>query len=230
MKKTIAILFLSLLLPLSALAQTEESCPKVVLETDSGNVTIMLYNETPLHRDNFLKLVREGYYDGVLFHRVINRFMIQTGDSASRHASPGELLGESSYETYKIPAEIRWPQLFHKKGAVAAAREGNDTNPEMQSSMSQFYIVTGRRYSANMLEDAEERIYRDSKKFVNFPDDVAETYLKLGGAPHLDTQYTVFGEVTEGLDVVDRIQHASTDDNNRPFTDIRIRRATIISP
>ncbi len=230
MKKTIAILFLSLLLPLSALAQTEESCPKVVLETDSGNVTIMLYNETPLHRDNFLKLVREGYYDGVLFHRVINRFMIQTGDSASRHALPGELLGESSYETYKIPAEIRWPQLFHKKGAVAAAREGNDTNPEMQSSMSQFYIVTGRRYSANMLEDAEERIYRDSKKFVNFPDDVAETYLKLGGAPHLDTQYTVFGEVTEGLDVVDRIQHASTDDNNRPLTDIRIRRATIISP
>lgn len=216
--------------PLALSAQDLSKCPQVVLETDSGNIRIALYNETPLHRDNFLKLVGEGYYDGVLFHRVIDRFMIQTGDSASRHAAPGKLLGESSYETYKIPAEIRWPQLFHKNGAVAAAREGNDTNPQMMSSMSQFYIVTGKLFNASMLEDAEERIYRDTKKFVTFPDSLADVYLRQGGTPHLDTQYTVFGEVVEGMDVANRIQQAETDGNNRPVADIRIRRAYILSP
>ncbi len=230
MSSRLKLLLVALVLPVAIWAQSGDVRPQVVLETDSGKVVIELYNETPQHRDNFLKLVAEGYYNGVLFHRVINRFMIQTGDSASRHAQPGELLGESSYETYKIPAEIRWPQLFHKRGAVAAAREGNDTNPEMQSSMSQFYIVTGRRFNANMLEDAEERIYRDTKKFVTFPSELAEVYLKQGGTPHLDTQYTVFGEVVEGMEVVDRIQQAKTDDNNRPLADIRINRAYILSP
>ena len=226
--KTFILAFL--FFPFALSAQNLTTCKQVVLETDSGTIRIALYNETPLHRDNFLKLVGEGFYDGVLFHRVINRFMIQTGDSASRHAQPGVLLGESSYETYKVPAEIHWPQLFHKKGAVAAAREGNDTNPEMKSSMSQFYIVTGRRCNANMLEDAEERIYRDTKKFITFPDSLADVYLKLGGAPHLDTQYTVFGEVLEGMEVVNRIQQAETDSNNRPLADIRINRAYILSP
>lgn len=220
---------IALFFPLALSAQDLSTCPQVVLETDSGTVRIALYNETPLHRDNFLKLVGEGFYDGVLFHRVINRFMIQTGDSASRHAQPGALLGESSYETYKIPAEIRWPQFYHKRGAVAAARQGNDTNPEMKSSMSQFYIVTGRRFNANMLEDAEERIYRDTKKFVTFPENLANVYMKEGGTPHLDTQYTVFGEVLEGMDVVERIQQAETDDNARPLADIRIRRAYVAS-
>ena len=226
--KIIRFILFALFIPLTVMAQDEELCKKVVLETDSGNVVIMLYNDTPLHRDNFIKLVEKGFYDGVLFHRVINRFMIQTGDSASRHAKPGVLLGESGYETYKIPAEIRWPQHFHKKGAVAAAREGNATNPQWESSMCQFYIVTGRRFNDTMLDDASERIFRDTRKDVSFPQELRDVYMKTGGTPHLDTQYTVFGEVVEGLDVVDRIQVAETDSTNRPITDIHIKHARVM--
>lgn len=208
-------------------AQTTENRQIVRLETDSGTVRIVLYNETPQHRDNFLRLVGEGFYDGVLFHRVINRFMIQTGDSLSRHAAPGQELGEGDYETYQLPAEFRFPQLFHKRGAVAAAREGDDVNPERKSSMCQFYIVTGKRYSNNMLDDVEERVSMATKEMFRFPTEVREAYQQTGGAPHLDTQYTVFGEVIEGMDVVERIQLATTDANDRPLVDIRIRRATV---
>ena len=130
---------------------------EVLLETNKGNIRISLYNETPLHRDNFLKNVREGWYDGLLFHRVISNFMIQTGDTASRHAEPGQLLGETS-ETYTVPAEFRCPQIYHKRGAVAAAREGDADNPERSSSMSQFYIVYGIRYNDAML-DKTKRIF-----------------------------------------------------------------------
>ena len=217
---------LLLLLPIPMMAQEEET-QRIVLETDSGDVTIMLYNETPLHRDNIVKLVREGFYDGVLFHRVIEDFMIQTGDSISRHAPAGKLLGVGSYETYKIPAEIRFPQIFHKRGSVAAAREGDAENPQRESSMCQFYIVWGKRYSGNMMDDVEERIARNTGELISFPQEVRDAYFQYGGTPHLDGQYTVFGEVVEGLDVVERIMAAQTDENNRPLTDIRIKKAYI---
>lgn len=224
------ILFLIMLMTsMGAWAQQADSRQVVCLETDSGNVSIALYDETPQHRDNFLKLVGEGFYDGVLFHRVINRFMVQTGDSLSRHAAPGQELGDGFYETYQLPAEFRFPQLFHKRGAVAAAREGDDINPERQSSMCQFYIVTGHRYSPNALDDVEERVSQATKDIFRFPPEVREAYQQVGGAPHLDTQYTVFGEVIEGMDVVDRIQRAATDQNDRPLQDIRIRRAYVMT-
>ena len=215
-----------LLVPIPMMAQEEET-QRIVLETDSGDVIIMLYNETPLHRDNIVKLVREGFYDGVLFHRVIEDFMIQTGDSISRHAPAGKLLGVGSYETYKIPAEIRFPQIFHKRGSVAAAREGDAENPQRESSMCQFYIVWGKRYSGNMMDDVEERIARNTGNLISFPQEVRDAYFQYGGTPHLDGQYTVFGEVVEGLDVVERIMAAQTDENNRPLTDIRIKKAYI---
>lgn len=215
-----------LLLPVPMVAQ-EEGNQRIVLETDSGDMTIMLYNETPLHRDNIVKLVREGFYDGLLFHRVIEDFMIQTGDSISRHAPAGKLLGVGSYETYKIPAEIRFPQIFHKRGSVAAAREGDAENPQRESSMCQFYIVWGKRYSGNMMDDVEERIARNTGNLISFPQEVRDAYFQYGGTPNLDGQYTVFGEVVEGLDVVGRIMAVQTDENNRPLTDIHIKRAYI---
>ena len=215
-----------LLFPLSVMAQ-EEQRTSIVLETDSGNVTIMLYNETPRHRDNIIALVNRGFYDGLLFHRVIEDFMIQTGVSISRNAPEGQLLGDGKYETYKIPAEIRFPQLFHKRGSVAAAREGDKENPQRESSMCQFYIVWGKRYSGNMMDDVEERIARNTGELISFPQEVRDAYFQYGGTPHLDNQYTVFGEVVEGLDVVERIMRAKTDDNDRPVTDIHIQRAYV---
>ena len=215
-----------LLFPLSVMAQ-EEQRTSIVLETDSGNVTIMLYNETPRHRDNIIALVNKGFYDGLLFHRVIEDFMIQTGDSISRNAPEGQLLGDGKYETYKIPAEIRFPKIFHKRGSVAAAREGDKENPQRESSMCQFYIVWGKRYSGNMMDDVEERIARNTGNLISFPQEVRDAYFQYGGTPHLDGQYTVFGEVVEGLDVVERIMAAQTDENNRPLTDIRIKKAYI---
>lgn len=221
------ILWVSLLLLPVPMTAQEEGNQRIVLETDSGDVTIMLYNETPLHRDNIVKLVREGFYDGLLFHRVIEDFMIQTGDSISRHAPAGKLLGVGSYETYKIPAEIRFPQIFHKRGSVAAAREGDAENPQRESSMCQFYIVWGKRYSGNMMDDVEERIARNTGELISFPQEVRDAYFQYGGTPHLDGQYTVFGEVVEGLDVVEKIMAVQTDENNRPLTDIRIKKAYI---
>lgn len=200
---------------------------EVLMETSMGNIRVRLYNETPKHRDNFIKLVKEGFYDGLLFHRVINRFMIQTGDSASRNAQPGQLLGDSP-EGYKVPAEIHFPALFHKRGAVAAAREGDDVNPDRASSASQFYIVYGRRFDDKMLDDAQKRLDRQTGGMVRMTPEVRETYKKKGGTPHLDGQYTVFGEVIEGLDVVDKIQWVDTDENDRPKEDIRIIRATMV--
>mgnify|MGYP002854934836 FL=1 len=223
MKKLFILMML--MATLGAWAQNADERSVVRLETDSGVVRIALYNETPIHRDNFLKLVGEGFYDGVLFHRVINRFMVQTGDSLSRHAAPGQELGDGFYETYQLPAEFRFPQLFHKRGTVAAAREGDNVNPERQSSMCQFYIVTGHRYSSNALDDVEERVSQATKDIFRFPPEVRDAYQQVGGTPHLDTQYTVFGEVIEGMDIVDRIQKAATDDNDRPIADIHILRA-----
>lgn len=191
-----------------------------------GNIRLALYNETPLHRDNFIKNVREGVYDGLLFHRVISSFMIQGGDTASRNAAPGQQLGDTE-ESYSIPAEIRYPQLFHKRGALAAAREGDNMNPERRSSATQFYIVYGRRFTDEMLDKVQERL-DGVKGGVTLTPEVREVYRQKGGTPHLDGLYTVFGEVLEGMDVVREIQWVETDSNNRPVEDVRIIKATVV--
>ena len=196
------------------------------METSMGNIRLALYNETPLHRDNFIKNVREGVYDGLLFHRVISSFMIQGGDTASRNAAPGQQLGDTE-ESYSIPAEIRYPQLFHKRGALAAAREGDNVNPERRSSATQFYIVYGRRFTDEMLDKVQERL-DGVKGGVTLTPEVREVYRQKGGTPHLDGLYTVFGEVLEGMDVVREIQWVETDSNNRPVEDVRIIKATVV--
>ena len=210
-----------------AFAQTDSLRHEVLLNTSKGDIRIVLYNETPVHTENFIKNVRSGYYDGVLFHRVISNFMIQTGDSASRHAMPGQMLGETD-EAYSLPAEIRFPQIYHKRGAVAAARESDNVNPERRSSMAQFYIVWGNRFSDASIEVAQQKLDQRTGGQVQLTPEIRQTYRTLGGTPHLDGQYTVFGEVIEGLDIVDQIQGVETDDNDRPLEDVKIIKATVI--
>ena len=226
--KHLNLLLATLLSPFHGMAQVLDTLRhEVVLETSMGNVRIVLHNETPLHRDNFLKLVREGYYDGNLFHRVISSFMIQTGDSTSRHAQPGAPAGDYSPD-YTLPAEIRYPALYHHRGAVAAARESDDVNPEHRSSASQFYIVYGRRFNEDMLDQVQARLDKATKGKVTIPPALREAYYKKGGTPHLDGQYTVFGEVVEGMDVVQAIQNVETDAHDRPLQDVRILRAVVV--
>lgn len=190
-------------------AETET---RVMISTEFGDIVIKLYNETPVHRDNFLKLAREGFYDGTLFHRVINQFMIQGGDPTSKQAVAGQPLGSGGPD-YTLPAEIL-PGLIHKKGALAAARQGDQINPERRSSGSQFYIVHGRVFSFEDLDIMEQR------SGTAFSDKQRNVYTTTGGAPHLDGAYTVFGEVVSGLDVVDRIAATPTGQADRPVTDI----------
>ena len=207
-------------------AQTAPQGKTVVLETTMGSIRIALYDDTPLHRDNFLKLVGEHYYDSLLFHRVIHNFMIQTGSPDSRHAEPGEAVGHKDKD-YTLEAEIRLPQHFHKRGAVAAAREGDRTNPERRSSGGQFYIVWGTTYSTLTLDRLDLKLDSLSHGTMGFSEEMRDQYRKYGGSPHLDGQYTVFGEVVEGLDVVDKIQQVYTDDYHRPVDDVRILRAVV---
>lgn len=226
MQKVI-LLFTMMVCQLAAFAQTDSTRHEVLLETTMGNVKLALYNETPKHRDNFLKLVKEGFYDGVLFHRVISNFMIQAGDSTTRHAKPGETLGMYSPD-YTIPAEIDFPRLYHKRGALAAAREGDDVNPERASSASQFYIVYGSRMTDFQLDKAQERLNDKTQGKVVLTSELRKVYFEKGGTPHLDGQYTVFGEVVEGLDVVAKIQAVETDSRARPLVDVRIVKASLI--
>lgn len=240
----------------------------VDLETTMGPIKIKLYDDTPQHRDNFVKLVKEGFYDGVLFHRVINDFMVQTGDPDSKEAEPGQMLGGGD-PGYTLPAEIIYPKHYHKYGALAAARTGDNVNPERRSSSSQFYIVTGRKASQMELDRMAERAVvgerqelfrklfeqnKDSIKAMGdrgdreammelrqqmidsveksvparpLPQEMAQDYLTLGGTPHLDNQYTVFGEVVSGMETVEKIQKVETDGNDRPKEDVRIIKATI---
>ena len=217
---TMAVLFGSL----TSVAQT--STTEVLLETTEGNIRIALYDETPLHRDNFLKLTRMHVYDSLLFHRVIKNFMIQSGDTNSKNAKPGQRLGTGDFDYTQEP-EFRLPQIIHRRGCVAMAREPDVVNPEMRSSACQFYIVWGKRFSSAEIEKAQERLDTMTHGRVKLTQEMIKVYKSVGGTPHLDGQYTVFGEVTEGLDVVERIQKAETDEFDRPFEDIRILRATV---
>lgn len=202
--------------------------PEVLIETTMGNIRVELYNETPLHRDNFLKLIREdNFYDSLLFHRVIPDFMIQGGDPSSKNAPKGAMLGEHSLG-YTLPAEIRLPQIFHKRGALAAAREPDDVNPKHESSSTQFYIVYGRRQGEKGLQRGRENLEKLFGDSIRMTKEMEDVYTTVGGTPHLDGAYTVFGQVVEGMDVVDRIQHVERDANDRPLEDVRIIRATIL--
>lgn len=214
MKPTFFITCLISLMTLHGCSNAQDKSPKVLLSTEFGDMTIKLYNETPQHRDNFLKLVEEGFYDSLLFHRVINQFMIQGGDPDSRHAEAGYPLGMGG-PGYTIPAEFN-PAFYHKKGALAAARQGDQVNPEKESSGSQFYIVHGRPFSDDELNMMAQRAQ------IDIPEEHREVYRTLGGAPHLDGSYTVFGEVVEGLEVIDKIATVQADARNRPIQDIRI--------
>lgn len=197
----------------------------VLLETNYGNMVLRLSDLTPLHRNNFIKLVKSKYYDGVLFHRVIKNFMIQSGDPDSRHAPGGRPLGEGSPK-YTVPAEFN-KTLFHRKGALAAAREGDDVNPKQASSGSQFYIVQGKVWTNGGLDTLEIKRLKGRK----IPVADRAVYTTVGGTPHLDQHYTVFGQLIKGYDVLDKIAAVPTStgtDKDRPVYDVRIRKAKMI--
>ena len=242
----------------------------VNIATTMGDIKVLLFGDTPKHRDNFVKLVNDGFYDGTLFHRVINEFMIQAGDPDSKGAPAGKQLGAGG-PGYTIDAEIVYPKHFHKRGALAAARQGDEVNPERKSSGSQFYIVTGRAYNENQLKQMEQQMSmmqkrdifnklaaekRDTimqlrrngdhaslqklqdeliaiteKKAAENParlsDEQRAAYTTVGGTPHLDSQYTVFGEVLEGMDVVEKIEKVSTLPGDRPKEDVKIIKMTV---
>jgi len=228
--RKILLLGLALLSLQWAIGQKEVTVKKkdrkkdVLLQTNYGDMVLRLSDSTPLHRDNFIKLVKSGYYDSVLFHRVINRFMIQAGDSESKHAVAGTPLGNGG-PNYTIPAEFR-TSLFHRKGVLAAARQGDDVNPQKASSGSQFYIVQGKVFTDSGLDSVET--YRLKRKI---PADQREVYKTKGGTPHLDQNYTVFGEVVKGLEVVDQIAAVPTSkaaDRDRPLKDVVIIKAKLI--
>lgn len=193
---------------------TNDKKSYVLLQTDYGNMKILLYEDTPLHRENFIKLVKSGFYDGLLFHRVINNFMIQGGDPDSRNAQPGVMLGNGG-PGYTIPAEFN-PKYFHKKGVIAAAREGDNVNPNKESSGSQFYIVQGRVYN----EATMAKIAAQMNK--TFSEEQIKAYGTIGGTPWLDNDYTVFGEVVEGLEVIDKIAAVRCGANDRPVEDVKM--------
>lgn len=187
----------------------------VKIETSMGDMVVKLYNETPKHRDNFIKLVKDGSYNDLLFHRVINNFMIQGGDPNSRGAKPGQMLGDGGVG-YTIPAEFN-PALIHKKGTLAAARQGDEVNPNKESSGCQFYIVHGDLWNADKLKMVERRMGK------TFTAEQAEVYATLGGTPFLDGDYTVFGEVIEGLEVIDKIAAVKCGPMDRPVEDVKMR-------
>lgn len=237
--------------------------PVVDIKTTMGDIKVKLYDDTPIHRDNFLKLVKEGFYNGVLFHRVIKDFMVQTGDPTSVNADSTAMLGAGD-PSYTLEAEILYPKHYHKYGALAAARTGDNVNPERRSSGSQFYIVTGRKFDEHhlkgmayqqvmekrqqyfidlcrkkeakieelrkagdetALEALRQEMINETEEAVKsepLPENIAEDYRTIGGTPHLDGQYTVFGEVIEGMDTVEKIQNAETGQADRPKQDIRI--------
>jgi len=265
------ISFLAILILTPYYMHAEEKNSQLILSTNFGDITITLYNDTPLHRDNFLKLINQGFYDGLLFHRVINNFMIQGGDTDSKYTSVRLEKRDNDDEemNYTIPAEFVYPKYYHKKGVLAAARTGDNVNPNRESSSSQFYIVTGNTFTEhelNMIEkqrferlkqsifnelqtthrDSIKELYRSGNKeklnelrdsLVYETEKIAENrkneslltetqrhdYRTIGGTPHLDGEYTVFGEVVQGMDIVDKIQSVATNQNDKPIEDIKMR-------
>lgn len=221
------VTLVALLSPSHAAAQDDRA--EVTMQTTHGKVVLALYNETPIHRDNFLAQVRRGYYDGLLFHRIIEKFMVQCGDSISRGVSSQDFHNSTGDDGYRLPAEIRWPQIFHRRGVLAAAREGDDVNPRRESSPYEFYIVWGKYYHPSDMRAMQERIFarEDSTRWFRFPLEVQEAYEEYGGTPHLDNEYTVFGEVIKGLNVIGEMQSVKTDSLDRPIKDVRIKRAWV---
>ncbi|MBP5548068.1 MAG: peptidylprolyl isomerase [Bacteroidales bacterium] len=187
----------------------------VLIETSYGNMTAELYNETPKHRDNFIKLVKEGFYNDLLFHRVINNFMIQGGDPNSRNAAPGRMLGDGNLG-YTVPAEFV-KGLIHRKGALAAARMGDNVNPTKASSSCQFYIVQGNVWPLERLQMLAQRMGK------TLDQQQIDVYTTVGGTPHLDYDYTVFGQVIEGLDVIDTIAAVKCGPGDRPVEDVKMK-------
>ena len=221
--KTTTILTI-VLLGAMMLAGCRQKETHVVMETTVGTIELKLYDETPLHRDNFIQLVKENAFDSLLFHRVIQDFMIQGGDPDSKHAAPSVLLGEGD-RPYTLPAEFRLEQgIYHRRGVIASAREGDDVNPERRSSAMQFYIVWGKVFDDEGLDKVQERLDQRTGGSVRLTPEMREVYKTVGGTPHLDGQYTVWGEVVDGLDVVDAIHRVPTDANDRPIEDVRILR------
>ncbi len=200
---------------------------KVRMHTTAGIIEMCLYNETPGHRDNFLKLVEEQRFDSLLFHRVIKDFMIQGGDPTSKNAPTGALLGDGDLG-YTIEAEFMPEKHFHRRGVLAAAREGDMVNPTKASSASQFYIVWGKVYTKDELQAYKEYYKRRLGKELQLTPEQETAYTTVGGSPHLDGEYTVFGEVVNGLEVVENIQNVKCDENDRPIEDVRILKVEII--
>lgn len=278
MKRNLIVLLTILLCGLTACKSGQkkdgnmEKETKLKIETSAGDVIVKLYNETPKHRDNFIKLAENGTYEGTLFHRVIKDFMIQAGDPESKNAPKGKMLGSGDVG-YTIPAEFVYPKYFHKKGVLSAARQGDNVNPEKESSGCQFYIVTGKAYNDSTLLGMEQQlnqgrlnnafnalvnkhtkeIYKmrkanDQDGLMNLQDSLIaqaeaqiagepefrftpeqmEAYTTVGGTPHLDGEYTVFGEVVEGIEIVDKIQKVKTDRSDRPEEDVIIKKVTVI--
>lgn len=224
--RTMVLMLSFLFLPLlMTAAESGGDRKQVRIETSLGTMVVELYDETPEHRDNFLKLVGEGFYDELLWHRVIKGFMAQGGDPQSKGSASDVRLG-SGGPGYTVPAEID-PQFIHVKGALAAARQGDQVNPARRSSGSQFYIVQGRDVSSQMLQGVVRNIAEASGEPFSYTPDQIAAYETLGGTPHLDMQYTVFGRVIEGLDVLDAICSAQVARSNRPLEDISMRMEVI---
>lgn len=252
---------------------TNQKEQQVKIETSLGDIVVKLYNDTPEHRDNFIKLAKEGTYAETLFHRVIKNFMIQAGDPESKNAPKDKMLGAGDVG-YTLPAEFVYPKYFHKKGALSAARQSDQVNPKKESSGCQFYIVTGEVYSDSTLMDMQKQMNSNKMNIIfnklaqgnmqkiyalqmeknheglmdlqneliaqaeamaaeqpdfEFTSEQKEAYTTLGGTPHLDNEYTVFGEVVSGLDVVDKIQEQSTNSNDRPEEDIKILKVSLLN-
>ena len=226
MKKILLLAILAMFTVVFVEGKTREKRSVVRLETSAGNIRIALSDDTPAHRDNFLKLAATGFYDGTLFHRVIKDFMIQGGDPESKGAPRDSVLGEGS-PGYLLPPEIDLPYQYHLRGAVAMAREGDEVNPDRLSNGSQFYIVWGKKLSIKELDAIAAQVKEATDGTAQLTRDMKLEYLDRGGAPHLDGQYTVFGEVIEGMDVVERIQAIATDNHDRPLEDVVIRHAVV---
>jgi len=272
MKKSIILILFTVLFVSESCATSKDTSSIVSLETTYGRITVKLYAETIKHRENFLKLVNDGFYNNVLFHRVIANFMIQTGDPGSKNTKPDASLGAGDVG-YTVPAEFIYPKYYHKRGALSAARQGDQTNPLKASSGCQFYIVQGRIFTDDELNNMEKnneqklearlfqeianikqieikkyQLERSQVKLDALRDSILSNvhikmkndssckftvqqrndYKTLGGTPHLDGEYTVFGEVIEGLDIVEKISKAQTGTNDRPLEDIRVIKAVVI--